>query len=141
VNRSIVILFLLLALVPGLRAEEPSITLETQLFITGQTDETGEVYGAATEEVGLRPFLTEQGVAAFIKLEVKDGLATSTMQLLRKGDNGTVTVSKFRFQELLSFSLSWKVAGPREVESKMATAQVWSFMQMAKVYLAKEKIK
>jgi hypothetical protein len=34
------------------------------LFIIGQTDETGEVYGAATEEVGLRPFLTEKSVAA-----------------------------------------------------------------------------
>ncbi len=140
-NRSLVFLFVLLALVTGLRAEEPSTTLETQLFITGETDETGENYGAATDEVGLRPFLTEKGVAAFVKFEVKDGLATSTMRLLRKDDNGTVTVSKFRFNELLSLSLSWKVAGPRDVAGRMASTHVWSFMQMAKVFLAKEQAK
>jgi hypothetical protein len=37
-------------------------------------------------------------IAARVKLEVKDGWATSTMRLLRKDDNGTVTISKFRFQ-------------------------------------------
>jgi hypothetical protein len=141
VNRSLVFLFALLALVTGLRAEEPSTTLETQLFITGQTDETGEVYGAATEEVGLRPFLTEQGVAAFVHLEVKDGFATSTMRLLRKDDNGTFPVYTIRFHELMSLTLSWKVAGPRDLSSRMATSHVWGFMQMAKVFLAKEKSK
>jgi hypothetical protein len=135
------LLIVLLPLVHGLRAEEPSTTLETQLFIIGQTEETGEIYGAATEEVGLRPFLTEKGLAAFVQLDVKDGLATSTMRLLRKDDNGTFTVYKLRFTELLSLSLSWKVAGPRDLESRMATSQVWSFMEMAKVFLAKEKAK
>lgn len=140
-HRFLLLLIVLLPLVLGLRAEEPSTQVETQLFITGQTDETGEVYGAATEEVDLRAFLTEHGVAALVKLEVKDGLATSTMQLLRKGDNGTVTVSKFRFNELLSVTLSWKVAGPRDVAGRMASTHVWSFMEMAKVFLVKEKAK
>lgn len=139
--RFLALLFLLLVLIPGLRAEEPSITLETQLFISGQTDETGEVYGAATEEVGLRPFLTENGVAAVINLEVKEGLATGTMRLLRKDDNGTFAVHKLRFTELTSLSLSWKVAGPRDLSSEMVTSHVWGFMQMAKAFLAKEKAK
>lgn len=140
-DRVLLLSLVLLALAPGFRAEEPNTALETQLFIIGQTDETGEVYGAATEEVGLRSFLTEKSVATLVKLDVKDGMATSTMRLLRKDDNGTLAVSSFRFQELLSLSVSWKVAGPHDLEGRMATTHVRSFLQMAKVFLAKEHAK
>lgn len=140
-SRFLVLSLVLLPLVPALVAEEPRTIVETQLFIMGQTDETGEIYGAATDEVGLRLFLTEKDVAASVKLEVKDGLATSTMRLLRKDDNGAVTVYKFRFNELMSLTLSWKVGGPRDLGSRMATSHVWGFMQMAKVFLAKEQVK
>jgi hypothetical protein len=142
-NRSCILSLLLLVLVvPGLWSEEPGSTLETQLFITGQTDETGEVYGAATDEVGLRPFLTEKGVAAFVNLEVKDGLATGTMRLLRKDDNGSFAVYKLRFTELMSLSLSWKVSGPQDVGSlSMASTHVHSFMQLAKNFLVKPTTK
>lgn len=131
----------LFAVAPLVGVEGPEQYAETQLFIIGQTDETGEVYGSVTEEADLRSLLTKFGVAAHIVLEVKPDRVVTTMSLLRKTEEGKVMVANIRFTELMNMSLSWSVAKPSELDRELVRRQVDGFMQMAEAYLAAAKPK
>jgi hypothetical protein len=128
--------FFLFAVAPMAGVEGPGPRAETRLFIIGETDATGEVYGSVTEEVDLRGLLTRLGVAAQIVLEAKADRVDTTLRLLRKADDGKITIVDTRFTELMNTSWSWGVARPGPLDREVVRRQVLGFMQVAEALIA-----
>jgi hypothetical protein len=134
-----ILLAFLFAVVPLVGVEGPGPRAETRLFIIGETDATGEVYGSVSEEVDLRGLLTKLGVAAQIVLESKADRVDTTLRLLRKAEDGKIAIADARFTELMNTSWSWGVARPGPLDREVVRRQVMGFMQVAEALIAATK--
>lgn len=129
-------LVLFSCLMSRLPCADPEVRAESQLFVIGGSDALHALYDSRAEEVDLRGLLTRLDTAAQVTIEEKDDRVTTTMRLLRRSDAGTVIISKVKFTEVMSLTMTWTMTRKDNHDRDLVRSHFEGFMHAAQVSAA-----